>query len=49
MDQGKVTHSGDTLRHPLNLALDINNKMQNYKISTVWGVLVGGGRGNEGD
>jgi hypothetical protein len=48
----KYTYSRDTSRNPLNISLDINNKIQDYKIffCTVYGgVLVEWGRVNQGD
>jgi hypothetical protein len=46
----KYTHNGDTLRNPLNINFDINNKRQNWKVGTEWGgVLVRGGSVNKGD
>jgi hypothetical protein len=34
----KYPHNGDTLRHPLNRDLNINNKRQDCKIGTVGGL-----------
>jgi hypothetical protein len=34
----KYTHRGHTLRHPLNINLNINNENQDCKIGTVCGV-----------
>jgi hypothetical protein len=45
----KYTHSGYTLRHLLNINLNINNEKQDCKIGAVGGVVVGGERGNEGN
>jgi hypothetical protein len=45
----KYTRSRDTLRNPFEHQLNINNEKQDYKIGTVWGVLVRRGRVNEGD
>jgi hypothetical protein len=33
----KYTHNRDTLRNPLNVDLNINNKRQDCKIGTVYG------------
>jgi hypothetical protein len=35
--------SGDALRNPLYIDLNINNKRQDCKISSVWGTLKGKG------
>jgi hypothetical protein len=47
----KYTHSGHTLRCPLNINLNIKNKIQDCKTGTVCvgGVLLGVRRVNEGD
>jgi hypothetical protein len=45
----KYIHSGVTLRNPLKINLNINNKRTAKLIVCVTGVLVGGGRVNEGD
>jgi hypothetical protein len=46
----KCSHSGDTLRHPLNMSLNINNENQDCKTGTVCvGCTCGGGWVNEGD
>jgi hypothetical protein len=42
----KYTHSGLYQETPMNIDLGINNKRQDCKIGTVWGVLVGVGRVN---
>jgi hypothetical protein len=33
----RYIHSGHSLRHPLNINLNINNENQDSKIGTVWG------------
>jgi hypothetical protein len=43
----KYTHRGDTSRNSFETDLGINNKRQDYKICTVWEVLVGEERVNE--
>jgi hypothetical protein len=52
VEQTKVkhTHSGDTLRNPFNIHLNIKNERHDCKIGTVCaGALVGERRVNEGD
>jgi hypothetical protein len=45
----KYIHSGDRLRHPLNMEFGINNERQNCKISSVLVGTCGRGRVNGGD
>jgi hypothetical protein len=45
----KNTHRGDTWRKPFNIDFRLKNEKSDHTSGTVVGLLVGGGRGNEGD
>jgi hypothetical protein len=37
LTKAKYTHSGDTLRNPLNIDFGLNNQRQNYKTGSMCG------------